>query len=151
MATICYHPRVIEYLEKIAIASVAMTARALAETAGSELTFLGWRTLVVVGGAGAPIRLSDLAGRLGVSRPSASKLVRRMIRRGLLELSADPTDRRGIRLRLSPEGARLRDGVIERRRQLIAESVDGVALADSAGGDATLTLELAAGRLSKWT
>jgi DNA-binding MarR family transcriptional regulator len=141
----------IESLERIAVASVAMTARALAETAGSELTFLGWRTLVVVGGAGEPIRLSDLAERLGVSRPSASKLVRRMVRRGLLELGADPSDRRGIRLRLSPEGARLRDGVIERRRQLIAGSVDGVALPASAGGEATLALELAAHRLSKWT
>jgi DNA-binding MarR family transcriptional regulator len=141
----------IELLEKIAVASVAMTARALAETAGSELTFLGWRTLVVVGGAGEPIRLSELAVRLGVSRPSASKLVRRMVRRGLLEPGTDPSDRRGVRLRLGPEGMRLRAGVVERRRQLIGESLDGLALPASADGSATLALELAASRLSKWT
>jgi DNA-binding MarR family transcriptional regulator len=141
---------VIDELEKIAVAAVAMTARALAETAGSELTFLGWRTLVVVGAAGEPIRLSDLAERLGVSRPSASKLVHRMARRGLLEIAGDPSDRRGVRLALGPEGSRLRAGVIERRRQLISQSV-GEPEDAASDGEEIGALALAASRLGQWT
>jgi DNA-binding MarR family transcriptional regulator len=142
----------LDSLELISVASVALTARALAETAGSELTFLAWRALVVVGSAEEPIRLSDLADRLGASRPSASKLVHRMARRGLLVLGGDPDDRRGVRLGPSEGGARLLQAVVTRRRQLMAEIVGDVPHgADEAGSEGTVTVGFAAARLSRWT
>ena len=140
----------IDLIEMIAVSSVAMTAQALAETAGSELTFLGWRTLVVVGAADEPIRLSELADRLAVSRPSASKLVHRMARRGLLDLTGDAADGRGVRLGLSGEGSRLRHNVIERRRQLISQSMGEEPALEVDGSDLG-ALALAANRLGQWT
>jgi DNA-binding MarR family transcriptional regulator len=136
-------------IEQIAVASVAVTARALVETAGHELTFLGWRTLVVVGSGSEQMRLSEVAERLGLSRPSASKLVRRMVRKGLIELAPDPQDGRGVRLSLSSEGSRLQQAVVDRRRALIAESMssdDSFAGAELDGD----TLAVVASRLSRW-
>jgi DNA-binding MarR family transcriptional regulator len=139
---------VIDQLEQIAVASVAITARALVETAGSELTFLGWRTLVVVGSSAEQPRLSDLADRLGTSRPSTSKLVRRLARRGLLEAVGDAHDRRGVRVGLTVEGRRLHQAVVDRRRELLQESLAGRALDESRTGTESLTV--AAEGLARW-
>ncbi len=138
-----------DLLEQIAVASVVVTARALVETAGHELTFLGWRTLVVVGSGSDQIRLSEVAERLGLSRPSASKLVRRLVRKGLVELSADPEDGRGVCVGLSIEGSRLHQAVVDRRRALIEESMSSDDSFVGAELDAD-TLAAVASRLSRW-
>lgn len=120
-------------LDRIAYSIVAITARALQEVAGPELTFLGWRVLVVVGEAGAPIRLGAVAARLGLSAPSASKLVRRLERRGLVMLARDEVDRRGLVIALTPEGRHIREAVIRRRRRVLEESI-ALALPDDVHG-----------------
>ena len=50
--------------------------------------------------------LSHLAEHLGVSRPTASNLVQRLVRRGMLTRVADPQERRRVVLALTPLGAR---------------------------------------------
>src|SRR5688572_5508843 len=52
-------------------------------------------------------RVSDLARRLGVSPPTVSTLVDRLVERGLVDRREDPRDRRQHRCRLSPEGQRI--------------------------------------------
>lgn len=136
----------LDALERSAFAAVAITANALADVAGTELTFLGWRTLVVLGEAPEPLRLSDLAERLRLSRPSASKLVRRLERRGLVELGPNPSDGRGLLVRLAVEGERIRAAVVGRRRAILGEAL-GEPLPESfADGLAVL-----ATRLDRWT
>ncbi len=49
--------------------------------------------------------LSRLADHLGMSRSSASALVERLARAGHVERSTDPSERRRIRIELSPIGA----------------------------------------------
>jgi DNA-binding MarR family transcriptional regulator len=147
-ATTCYHAAVLDQLERIAVASVAITARALVETAGSELTFLGWRTLVVVGSSTEQPRLSDLADRLGTSRPSTSKLVRRLARRGLVEAVGDAKDRRGVRVGLTAAGLRLHHAVVDRRRRLFEESLAGAGLEEGRTGPESLAL--VAEGLARW-
>ncbi len=49
--------------------------------------------------------LSRLADHLGMSRSSASALVERLARAGQVERSTDPSERRRIRIELSPIGA----------------------------------------------
>jgi DNA-binding MarR family transcriptional regulator len=141
---------VIDQLELIAVASVALTARALVETAGSELTFLGWRTLVLVGASDEDPRLSELADRLGMSRPSTSKLVRRLVRRELLELADDPGDRRGVRVGLTSTGHRLLQAVVAKRRELLMESLGG-SWPDKVSSSDAGSLALVAQRLGSWT
>jgi DNA-binding MarR family transcriptional regulator len=48
--------------------------------------------------------LSPLADHLGMSLPACSALVDRLVRAGLVERATDPTERRRIQLRLTPDG-----------------------------------------------
>jgi DNA-binding MarR family transcriptional regulator len=49
--------------------------------------------------------LSALADHLGMSLPATSALTQRLVVAGLIDRSGDPTERRRIRLRLTPPGA----------------------------------------------
>lgn len=51
--------------------------------------------------------LSGVAGHLGVAPPTASAIVDRLVRRGLVDRVSDPAERRRVVLTLTPAGARL--------------------------------------------
>jgi DNA-binding MarR family transcriptional regulator len=57
---------------------------------------------------GRPVRLAELASGMGVTPSTMSLNVARLVRRSLVLRDRDPADRRALRLRLSPAGARLR-------------------------------------------
>jgi DNA-binding MarR family transcriptional regulator len=108
-------------LEALAFGSVAVTSRALA-TVGLELTFAQWRVLVVVGEnpeEGATV--SEIADRLGAEISPVSRLVGRLARRGVVRVYKDKRDRRVTRVTVSDAGREIRDTVIERRREMLAE------------------------------
>ena len=70
---------------------------------------------------------SALAGKLAVSRPSVTALVDGLVSRGLVERSADPSDRRRVDHRLTPSGRRLllrADGAVEARLRGLATHLD---------------------------
>ncbi len=52
-------------------------------------------------------RLRDVTANMLISQPSVSRLVDRMVTRGLLTKCADPADGRGSILRATPEGAEM--------------------------------------------
>lgn len=56
-----------------------------------------------------PTTLSRLAEHMGVSRSTMSITVRRLVRCGYIEHRRDKSDRRSVRLTLTPAGARLRE------------------------------------------
>ncbi len=138
-------PTYADSLERLTFASVALTTHVLEEVAGSELTLLGWRVLVVVGEASDGIRLSELAERLRISRPSATKLIQRLQRRGYIEASRDRADARGRRLQLTAPGSDLRETVLRRRRELLLEAVAAELPADLETG-----LRVIADRLARF-
>jgi DNA-binding MarR family transcriptional regulator len=53
----------------------------------------------------------ELGARLGVSAPTASGLIDRLVEKGVLERTDDAADRRRRRLRLTPEGVELLGGI----------------------------------------
>ncbi|HEX5450794.1 MAG TPA: MarR family transcriptional regulator, partial [Candidatus Limnocylindrales bacterium] len=115
---------VVDALERIVFGAVGVTAVALQEaTPAIDLTLLQWRVLVVLGEPAGPLRVGILALRIGASVPSASRLVRRMERRGLVETARDEADRRATRVGLSPAGRRVHDELIRYRRSLLARLV----------------------------
>jgi DNA-binding MarR family transcriptional regulator len=112
-------------LELLSFGLVAVTARALQEvTHAEQLTFLQWRILVVLGFATDGLRVADLASRIGASRPSTSRLVRRLGARDWVVASVDPVDRRAVRLRLTDAGAALRAKVVSQRNAIIRETIN---------------------------
>jgi len=62
-----------------------------------------------------PIRLNDLAARMGLSAPTASRAVDALAEAGLAERLTDPDDRRALRIELTAAG---RARIDERKAQV---------------------------------
>ena len=114
--------RVVDAVERIILGGVAITARALVGDV-EDLTFSQWRVLTSLGEDQASTHVSGIGRRVGVSAPSASRLLRRLELRGLIELQRDAVDRRVMRVRLTEAGQTARSHVINRRRMLIRDAL----------------------------
>ena len=62
--------------------------------------------LTVTRSPGMTARLRDITANMLISQPSVSRLVDRMVTRGLVAKCADPDDGRGALIRATDEGAR---------------------------------------------
>ena len=112
-------------IERLLSAGIGTTTRAIDETAeAAELTLAQWRVLVVAAQSDG-LRICELAGHLGMSVPSASRLVRRIEGRGLVTATRAVDDRRATDVSLTPVGQKLVDAVVGRRRELIRSALDG--------------------------
>jgi Transcriptional regulators len=82
--------------------------------------------------AEAPVRLTDLHRRVLLSQPALSRLVDRLVERGLVERREDAGDRRVVRLTLTPEGQRRQRevGAAHARDVTAAMTATGVSDAD---------------------
>ena len=88
------------------------------------------RIALVELGEGGPFRLNDLAARMGVSAPTASRSVDALHELGLVERVVDPDDRRAVRIELSAEGQALLDRRTERARVAFEPAVATLSKAD---------------------
>jgi DNA-binding MarR family transcriptional regulator len=133
----------VDVLEALIAAAVGLTTVAIAQAAPADLRFQQWRALVVVGRRGG-IRVGEVAARVGMSMPSASRLIDRLEARGYVSTSRDPHDRRGTIVALTDHGAEVRQAVMSRRRSLLAEALadEGVSLPDVGTGLASLVRAL---------
>jgi DNA-binding MarR family transcriptional regulator len=117
-------PLLVEALERMVVGAVGMTTVALAEFApAAELTLPQWRALLVVARADG-IRIGEVGNRVGMGLPSASRLVRRLERRGLVTTARDESDRRGTIVRPTPMGIQLWKHLVDYRRRMIADLLD---------------------------
>ncbi len=78
-------------------------------TAGQLKTLL----LLYVNG---PARMSDIASALGVSLPTSTGVLDRMVEQGIVVRESDPGDRRVVICRLSPQGEALLTGLVRLAR-----------------------------------
>ena len=118
-------PRVLDAIDQLALGLVSITARAIDEAVGElELTLAQWRVLIVVGQSRTPLRVGDVAERIGASLPSTSRILRRLERRGLISTERDERDRRATLVRLTTAGATTRRKVVQVRRRLVSEAID---------------------------
>jgi DNA-binding MarR family transcriptional regulator len=86
------------------------------------LSVVGFHALALLEGTG-PMPMSRLAEELDVALPNASGIVGRLAERGLVDRSADPDDRRVVRVGLSTGGRALLGEMeaarVERLRRLV--------------------------------
>ncbi len=106
-------------------ALVGLAARSLADV-DPEVTLPQFRALVVLATRG-PQKLVDVSSELGVNPSTGTRMSDRLINKGLARRVRARTDRRVVRLRLAPEGSRLVDMVIKRRRTELARIVAATA------------------------
>jgi DNA-binding MarR family transcriptional regulator len=88
------------------------------------------RIALVELGDGGPFRLNDLAARMGVSAPTASRSVDALYELELVERVVDPADRRAVRIELSKAGQALLDRRTERARVAFEPAVAALSNAD---------------------
>src|SRR6266581_52322 len=75
---------------------------------------------------------SQLAACMGVEPPTATKMLQRMERAGLIERRPDPEDARISRVYLTERGRALEQPVLEVWRQLEAQTVGGLSSTEQA-------------------
>jgi DNA-binding MarR family transcriptional regulator len=114
-------------LERIVRAEVGLTAVAFARVA-PDLPLLQWRALVVAIETPEDLRVRDVAGRVGIAVPSASRLIRRLERRGLVVTRRDEVDRRVTRVQPTPRGREVHDAVLAARRSELRLAVSDAEL-----------------------
>jgi DNA-binding MarR family transcriptional regulator len=103
---------------------VAVAARSLAD-AGEHVTLPQYRALVVLASRG-PQGVAELAEAVAVTPPTASRMCDRLVRKGLVKRRTARTDRRQVRIGLTPAGREIIDDVTKRRRAEIADLVANV-------------------------
>jgi DNA-binding MarR family transcriptional regulator len=86
-----------------------------------------------------PLRLSDLADRMGITAPTASRAVDGLVDLGLLERQPDPNDRRAVRIDVTRVGRQR----VEVRKALAAAALEPSVAALSAKDRAQLATLLA--------
>jgi DNA-binding MarR family transcriptional regulator len=112
--------RLVSALEGLVVGAVGLTTAALdAFAPDMDLPLQQWRALVVIARSDG-IRMGEIGGRLGLTPPSASRLVRRLARRGLVSMERDETDRRATVVRATVAGTELWSTLVDHRRALIA-------------------------------
>jgi DNA-binding MarR family transcriptional regulator len=95
------------------------------EVAEQDLSFSQLKTLLLLAEHAEALSVKDVAERLGISLPAASRAVDSLVRRGLAERAEDPVDRRMKRVRLSRKGERLMERLVAARIRSFERLLEG--------------------------
>ncbi|MEV8513546.1 MarR family transcriptional regulator [Dactylosporangium sp. NPDC051484] len=104
----------VQALMRASRAFVGLTARALAAVEG-EVTLPQFRALVVLATRG-PQRSVDIADELQVNPSTGTRMLDRLVRKGLVRRTRSAEDRRVVRIRLTQAGRHVVELVMARRR-----------------------------------
>ncbi len=110
-------------------ALVAVAARSLASVAG-DVTLAQYRVLAELAARG-PQRVAELAAALGVDPSTATRMSERLARKSLVSRRRVSSDRRTVRVSLTPAGRDLVAEVTHNRRAEIAGIVARMPDADT--------------------
>jgi DNA-binding MarR family transcriptional regulator len=105
-------------------ALVGLAARSLADL-DADVTLPQYRALVVLASRG-PQRVVDISTELGVNPSTGTRMCDRLVRKRLIRRYRSTTDRREVRLTLTPTGRELVDEVTKRRRVELVRLVDAM-------------------------
>lgn len=129
-------------------AFTGLTARSLA-TVDGDVTLPQFRTLVVLAARG-PQRSVDIADELQVNPSTGTRMLDRLVRKGLVRRMRSATDRRAVRLQLTTAGRDVVEQVMGRRRAELERIVAATAeIWQPAVTDALVAFADAAGELDE--
>jgi DNA-binding MarR family transcriptional regulator len=123
---------VIDGVERVVVASVGLTARAVTDVA-ADLTLGQWRVLVLVDRPGG-MAVGSIATALGAKMAAVSRLISRLQRRGLVETRRADFDARVVLVSLTSVGEALRTRIVERRRSDLVAMLEGAELTPDSQG-----------------
>lgn len=93
-----------EAWESLMTAHAVMMRRFAADNVWREASMREYDVLYTLSKCDSPQRLADLTDHVLLSQPALSRLVDRLVERGLVERCGDPADRRAVRLSLTEAG-----------------------------------------------
>jgi DNA-binding MarR family transcriptional regulator len=95
------------------------------EVAEQDLSFSQLKTLLLLAEHAGTLSVKDVAERLGISLPAASRAVDSLVRRGLAERTEDPDDRRMKQVRPTRKGDRLTERLVAARIRSFERLLEG--------------------------
>ncbi|MEU7482014.1 MarR family transcriptional regulator [Lentzea sp. NPDC042327] len=93
-----------EAWEALMTSYAVLVKRFNAEDVWGELSMREYDVLYTLSKCDGPLRMSELNRHVLLSQPALSRMVDRLVDRGLVDRCPDPGDRRGVRLSLTPAG-----------------------------------------------
>ncbi len=97
-----------------------------------DLSMREYDVLYTLSKCPAPVRLRELGESVLLSQPGLSRLVDRLVQRGLVQRSPDPSDGRSVLVRLTPAGAARQRAVGRRHARSVARAMSAVSAEDLA-------------------
>lgn len=114
-----------------------------AEDIWEDLSMREYDVLYTLSKCREPLRIGELHRHVLLSQPALSRMVDRLVERGLVERSADPADGRGVRLSLTDTGRDKQRQVGRRHARSVARAVTAELTADELRQLATIGWKLA--------
>lgn len=115
-----------EAWEGVLTAHTHLMRRFAAREYWSEASIREYDVLYTLTKCGGPQRLSDLSDHVLLSQPALSRLVDRLVERGLIERCVDPADARAVRLTLSESGRALQREIGRAHARDVAEALSAL-------------------------
>jgi DNA-binding MarR family transcriptional regulator len=112
-----------EAWESLLTAHTRLMKEFASEPIWSDLSMREYDVLYTLSKCRAPIRLSELQKHVLLSQPALSRMVDRLVRRGLVNRDADPADARGRLLSLSAAGRAAQRQVGRRHARGVARAM----------------------------
>lgn len=112
-----------EAWEAVMTAHARLTARFADDGVFEGVSMREYDVLYTLAKGGEPMRLCDVQSGVLLSQPALSRLVDRLVARGLLERSSDETDRRAVRISLTDRGAQLQRDVGRHHARSVAREL----------------------------
>jgi DNA-binding MarR family transcriptional regulator len=129
-----------EFFDAVVAASEVFLESAVETLAAlaPEVNLSEYRVLIILDDLG-PQRLIDLAGALGVTSTTATRLSERLVKHGLVDRVSHSADRREIHLKIVDDGRRLVRQMAKRRRRFVSSVLAEVPAGDQAAAIRVLT------------
>ena len=114
-----------------------------AEDVWQDLSMREYDVLYSLAKRPEPVRLGELHRHVLLSQPALSRMVDRLVERGLVQRCPDPADRRGVRLALTGTGRDRQRAVGRRHARSVARAVSAALNAEELDQLATICGKLA--------
>ncbi|MBP1326132.1 DNA-binding MarR family transcriptional regulator [Leucobacter exalbidus] len=111
--------------EALMTTHATMTQRFAGEGMWSEVSMREYDVLYTLAKADEPLRLSELQSGVLLSQPALSRMVDRLVTRGLISRAEDPTDGRAVRISLTEAGTTIQREVGRAHAKSVTREVGG--------------------------
>jgi DNA-binding MarR family transcriptional regulator len=129
--------------ETLLSAHVRLMRQFAAEEIWQDLSMREYDVLYTLSKCPGPLRVGELHRHVLLSQPALSRMVDRLVDRGLVERCADPADKRGVRLSLTDAGRDKQRQVGRRHARSVARAITAELSADEVRQLATICQKLA--------